>query len=53
MVGEDLVFTKKEAPELMHPYYDAFVLTRQFANNKIYQVLVDTGRSMDILFKGS
>lgn len=27
MVGEDLVFIKKEAARLAHPYYDALIIT--------------------------
>lgn len=44
---------KKEAAQLVHPYYDALVVALDITNNKIYRVLVDTGSLVGIIFKDS
>lgn len=50
MVWEDY-FIEKEPAWLVHPYYDALVITLHFTNNNIYLVSLDTGSLVDILSK--
>lgn len=53
MVREGMVFTVKEASWLLHPYYDALVITLLITINKIYWLLVITRSLVDILFKNA
>ena len=43
-------FTDDEVRCLIHPHTDALVVTLSVANGKVYYILIDIGRSADILF---
>ena len=43
-------FTDDEARRLIHPHTDAFMVTFNIANGKVFRILIDTGSSTDILF---
>lgn len=49
MVGEDLVFSHKEAKSLFHLNYNALVVILQITNTKVHRISMDTESSLDIL----
>ena len=49
---ENLVisFTDDQARCLIHPHIDALAVTLNVANGRVFQILINTGSSADILF---
>ncbi|XP_038681007.1 uncharacterized protein LOC119981940 [Tripterygium wilfordii] len=45
-----MVFADDEATQLLHPHYDALVLTLQVANINLKRILIDNGSSANVLF---
>ena len=46
-----ILFTEKDAESVSYPHHDALVITLKVATGKVARTLVDTGSSMDIIFK--
>ncbi|XP_030478239.1 uncharacterized protein LOC115695304 [Cannabis sativa] len=50
IVGQSISFVNDEATYLLHPHHDALVISLYIANCFIKRVLIDNGRSANILF---
>ncbi|XP_052299748.1 uncharacterized protein LOC127903121 [Citrus sinensis] len=48
-----ILFTEKDAEGISYPHDDAFVITLKVATGKVARTLVDTGSSVDIIFKSA
>ncbi|KAK0584600.1 hypothetical protein LWI29_015951 [Acer saccharum] len=48
-----IIFTEDDAYNTVQPHHDPMVITVQIANCRVHRILVDTGSSVDILFKGA
>ena len=48
-----ITFTEEEAAKVMQPHDDALVVTLKIANHTIHRVLVDSGSSVDVIFKSA
>ena len=46
-----IIFTEDDAYNTVQPHDDPMVITVQVANCRVHRILVDTGSSVDILFK--
>ena len=46
-----IIFTKDDAYNTVQPHDDPMVVTVQVANNRVARVMIDTGSSVDIIFK--
>ena len=46
-----IIFTEEDIYNIVQPHDDPMVITVQIANCLVHRVLIDTGSSMDILFK--
>lgn len=45
------MFIEEEAAKVVQPHDDALVVTLKIANHTIHCVLVDSGSSVDVIFK--
>ena len=52
LIGEmdDITFSDKDAHHIRHPHCDALVIKTMIANNNVHRILVDNGKSVDILY---
>ena len=48
-----IIFTEEDVYNTVQPHDDPMVITVQIANCLVHHVLIDTGSSVDILFKGA
>ena len=48
-----IIFTEDDVYNTVQPHDDPMVITVQIANCLVHRVLIDTGSSVDILFKGA
>ena len=48
-----ILFTKKDAEGVSYPHDDTLVITLKVATGKVARTLVDTGSSVDIIFKSA
>ena len=46
-----IIFTEDDAYNTVQPHDDPMVVTVQVANNRVARVMIDTGSSVDIIFK--
>lgn len=49
----DLTFTKKDCAGVTYPHNDPLVVTIDIANRAIHRVLIDSGSSVNVLFKST
>ncbi|KAK0586997.1 hypothetical protein LWI29_015920 [Acer saccharum] len=50
---QQIIFTEDDAYNTVQPHDDPMVITVQIANCRVHHILIDTGSSVDILFKGA
>ncbi|KAK0572643.1 hypothetical protein LWI29_034708 [Acer saccharum] len=48
-----IIFTEDDAYNIVQPHDNPMVITFQIANCWVHRILIDTGSSVDILFKGA
>ena len=48
-----IIFTEKYAEDISYPYDDVLVITLKVATSKVVRTLVDTGSSVNIIFKSA
>ena len=48
-----ILFTEQDAEDVSYPHDDALVITLKVATGKVARTLVDTGSSVDIIFKSA
>ena len=48
-----IIFTEEDVYNTVQPHDDLMVISVQITNCRVHRVLIDTGSSVDILFKGA
>lgn len=51
LAAQTITFIQKEVAKVFQPYNDALVLTLQIANHNVHMVLINSGSSVDVLFR--